>query len=209
MGRHTKLWMKLSTQPDRGQTEDRENFYYNRVSSELHWGIRFPVSCRYRGFDCRNNLFYSQTGEVVYHVAAVAIVYNRLQHSQRFYLGHDDDILCLTVHPLKDYVASAQVRLADESAAGYCRTNRDRFWLAVCVFRLGETQPSTSGTSRPWSVFPCWRDTTAEGCVPWSSQVHSSYRPSFGIMSVNKELFVIANSPFLSIKHHLLSLNYH
>ncbi|XP_028844275.1 echinoderm microtubule-associated protein-like 6 isoform X1 [Denticeps clupeoides] len=63
----------------------------------------------YRGYDCRNNLFYAQTGEVVYHVAAVGVVYNRQQHSQRFYLGHDDDILSLTVHPLKDYAASGQV----------------------------------------------------------------------------------------------------
>lgn len=81
--------------------------------------VLFPVSCRYRGFDCRNNLFYSQAGEVVYHVAAVAVVYNRLQHSQRFYLGHDDDILGLAVHPLKDFVASAQVRLANQNAACY------------------------------------------------------------------------------------------
>lgn len=71
---------------------------------------------RYRGFDCRNNLFYTQTGEVVYHVAAVAIVYNRLQHTQRFYLGHDDDILSLTVHPLKDLVASAQVGVRGRGA---------------------------------------------------------------------------------------------
>lgn len=71
-----------------------------------------PASCRYRGFDCRNNLFYTQTGEVVYHVAAVAVIYNRLQHSQRFYLSHDDDILSLAVHPLKDYAASAQVGIA-------------------------------------------------------------------------------------------------
>lgn len=67
------------------------------------------VCFRYRGCDCRNNLFYTQTGEVVYHVAAVAVVYNRQQHTQRFYLGHDDDILSLTVHPLKDYVATGQV----------------------------------------------------------------------------------------------------
>lgn len=78
-----------------------------------------PVCCRYRGFDCRNNLFYSQAGEVVYHVAAVAVVYNRLQHSQRFYLGHDDDILSLAVHPLKDYVASAQVCPADCSRSRF------------------------------------------------------------------------------------------
>ena len=64
----------------------------------------------YRGYDCRNNLFYTQAGDVVYHIAAVAVVYNRQQHSQRLYLGHDDDILSLTIHPVKDYVATGQVR---------------------------------------------------------------------------------------------------
>ncbi|XP_040207585.1 echinoderm microtubule-associated protein-like 6 isoform X1 [Rana temporaria] len=63
----------------------------------------------YRGYDCRNNLFYTQTGEVVYHVAAVAVVYDRLQHSQRLYLGHNDDILSLAIHPTKDYVATGQI----------------------------------------------------------------------------------------------------
>ncbi|XP_074434711.1 echinoderm microtubule-associated protein-like 6 isoform X3 [Larus michahellis] len=63
----------------------------------------------YRGYDCRNNLFYTQTGEVVYHIAAVAVVYNRQQHTQRLYLGHDDDILSLSIHPVKDYVATGQV----------------------------------------------------------------------------------------------------
>ncbi|KAM9770291.1 LOW QUALITY PROTEIN: echinoderm microtubule-associated protein-like 6 [Menidia menidia] len=72
-------------------------------------GLHLQFVHGYRGFDCRNNLFYSQTGEVLYHVAAVAVVYNRLQHSQRFYLGHDDEILSLALHPLKDYAASAQV----------------------------------------------------------------------------------------------------
>lgn len=64
---------------------------------------------RYRGHDCRNNLYYTQGGEVLYHVAAVAVVYNRQLHGQRFYLGHDDDILSLSIHPLKDYAATGQV----------------------------------------------------------------------------------------------------
>uniref|UniRef100_A0A673H1Y5 Echinoderm microtubule-associated protein-like 6 n=1 Tax=Sinocyclocheilus rhinocerous TaxID=307959 RepID=A0A673H1Y5_9TELE len=72
-------------------------------------GLRLQFVHGYRGCDCRNNLFYTQAGEVVYHVAAVAVVYNRQQHTQRFYIGHDDDILSLTVHPLKDYVATGQV----------------------------------------------------------------------------------------------------
>ncbi|KAL7992619.1 hypothetical protein Chor_016875 [Crotalus horridus] len=71
--------------------------------------IRLHFVHGYRGYDCRSNLFYTQTGEIVYHVAAVGIVYNRQQNTQRFYLGHDDDILCLAIHPLKDYVATGQV----------------------------------------------------------------------------------------------------
>ncbi|KAM7325934.1 hypothetical protein ACRRTK_014412 [Alexandromys fortis] len=71
--------------------------------------LSHPLRFSYRGYDCRNNLFYTQTGEVVYHIAAVAVVYNRQQHTQRLYLGHDDDILSLTIHPVKDYVATGQV----------------------------------------------------------------------------------------------------
>lgn len=85
---------------------------------------------------------------MVYHVAAVAIIYHRLQHSQRFYLGHDDDILSLTVHPLKDFVATAQVR----PGAGLPPTAS---LIGCCVTRWAETQPFTCGTSRLSSVCPC------------------------------------------------------
>ncbi|XP_058847791.1 echinoderm microtubule-associated protein-like 5 isoform X4 [Acipenser ruthenus] len=71
--------------------------------------VRLHFIHGYRGYDCRSNLFYTQTGEIVYHVAGVGVVYNRQQNTQRFYLGHDDDILCLAIHPLKDYVATGQV----------------------------------------------------------------------------------------------------
>ncbi|XP_036887500.1 echinoderm microtubule-associated protein-like 5 isoform X3 [Sturnira hondurensis] len=71
--------------------------------------IRLHFVHGYRGYDCRSNLFYTQIGEIVYHVAAVGVIYNRQQNTQRFYLGHDDDILCLAVHPVKDYVATGQV----------------------------------------------------------------------------------------------------
>ncbi|XP_068183951.1 echinoderm microtubule-associated protein-like 6 isoform X2 [Antennarius striatus] len=72
-------------------------------------GLRLQFVHGYRGYDCRNNLFYTQGGEVLYHVAAVGVVYHRETHSQRFYLGHDDDILSLSLHPLKDYAATGQV----------------------------------------------------------------------------------------------------
>ncbi|XP_061915415.1 echinoderm microtubule-associated protein-like 6 isoform X1 [Entelurus aequoreus] len=72
-------------------------------------GLRLQFVHGYRGYDCRNNLFFTQAGEVLYHVAAVGVVYNRHLHKQRFYLGHDDDILSLALHPLKDYAATGQV----------------------------------------------------------------------------------------------------
>ena len=41
------------------------------------------------------NVFYAMTGEVVYFAAAVGIVYDKSSQTQRFFLGHDDDILCM------------------------------------------------------------------------------------------------------------------
>lgn len=46
----------------------------------------------YRGRDCRSNLHLLPTGEIVYFVAAVVVLYNMEEHSQRHYLGHTDDI---------------------------------------------------------------------------------------------------------------------
>ena len=72
---------------------------------------------RYRGYDCRNNLFYTQSGEIVYHVAALGIVYDRERHKQRFYNAHTDDILCLCIHPVRDVVATGQVNNAGSSSS--------------------------------------------------------------------------------------------
>ena len=41
-------------------------------------------------------------------MAATGIVYDR-QKTQKFYLGHTDDVLCLCLHPIKDIVATGQV----------------------------------------------------------------------------------------------------
>lgn len=51
----------------------------------------------YRGHQCRNNLVYSATNEIVYFVAGVGVVYNTRDHSQRFFLGHNDDIIRLAI----------------------------------------------------------------------------------------------------------------
>lgn len=54
----------------------------------------------YRSTDCRNNIFYTVDGSVVYHAARVGIVYDPLQHKQRFMMEHAEDIVSLTLHPV-------------------------------------------------------------------------------------------------------------
>lgn len=47
----------------------------------------------YRGHQCRNNLYYTAAKEIVYFVAGVCVVYSPREHRQKFYLGHQDDII--------------------------------------------------------------------------------------------------------------------
>uniref|UniRef100_A0A182ITF5 WD_REPEATS_REGION domain-containing protein n=1 Tax=Anopheles atroparvus TaxID=41427 RepID=A0A182ITF5_ANOAO len=70
--------------------------------------LRLDWAYGYRGKDCRSNLYQLPTGEMVYFVAAVVILYNMDEHTQRHYLGHTDDVKSLAVHPNKLLVASGQ-----------------------------------------------------------------------------------------------------
>eukprot|EP00043_Microstomoeca_roanoka_P006737 m.65510 g.65510 ORF g.65510 m.65510 type:complete len:1912 (-) comp13543_c0_seq2:42-5777(-) len=64
----------------------------------------------YRGHDCRNNVFFDASLNVlIHHVAGVAIVTNMETMEQSFYIAHTDDILCLAHHPEDDLIATGQV----------------------------------------------------------------------------------------------------
>lgn len=47
----------------------------------------------YRGTDSRRNLWVLPSGELLYFVAAVAVLYDRDEESQRHYTGHTEDIM--------------------------------------------------------------------------------------------------------------------
>lgn len=72
------------------------------VSLKLEWVYG------YRGKDCRSNVCQLQTGECVYFVAAVAVLFNSDERTQRHYLGHTDDIKSIAVHPDRIRVATGQ-----------------------------------------------------------------------------------------------------
>ncbi|MEQ2178410.1 hypothetical protein GOODEAATRI_013750 [Goodea atripinnis] len=72
----------------------------------------------YRGRDCRSNLYLLPTGEIVYFNASVVVLYNTEEQQQRHYLGHNDDVKCLSVHP--DMVTIATGQVAGNSKDGKC-----------------------------------------------------------------------------------------
>lgn len=86
----------------------------------------------YRGRDCRSNLYLLPTGEIVYFVAAVVVLYNMEEHSQRHYLGHTDDIKCIAIHPNKMIVATGQVAGTNKKEA----MPHIRIWNAVSLATL-------------------------------------------------------------------------
>lgn len=61
----------------------------------------------YRGYDCRQNVYFSDEGAIVYHIAAVGIILNPKDNTQKFFGGlpmvkgggnqHIDDIICLGI----------------------------------------------------------------------------------------------------------------
>merc|ERR1712054_30615 len=71
-------------------------------------GLELDYVHGYRSQDATNNLFYNAAGEVVYSSAAIGIIYNSVEHRQKFYVGHDDDIISLAVSPDRQFVATGQ-----------------------------------------------------------------------------------------------------
>ncbi|KAJ1108721.1 hypothetical protein NDU88_006091 [Pleurodeles waltl] len=68
----------------------------------------------YRGRDCRSNLYVLASGEVVYFIACVVVLYHVQERTQRHYLRHTDCVRCLAVHPDKIRVATGQTAGVDK-----------------------------------------------------------------------------------------------
>uniref|UniRef100_A0A3B3ZKN2 EML-like first beta-propeller domain-containing protein n=1 Tax=Periophthalmus magnuspinnatus TaxID=409849 RepID=A0A3B3ZKN2_9GOBI len=68
----------------------------------------------YRGRDCRANLYFLPTGEAVYFIACVVVLYHINNRTQRHYRKHTDCVRCLTIHPDKVRIASGQAAGVDK-----------------------------------------------------------------------------------------------
>ncbi|XP_046708803.1 echinoderm microtubule-associated protein-like 3 isoform X2 [Silurus meridionalis] len=68
----------------------------------------------YRGRDCRGNLYVLPSGEAVYFIACVVVLYHITRRTQRYYRKHTDCVRCLAVHPNKKFIASGQTAGVDK-----------------------------------------------------------------------------------------------
>ncbi|CAL4071755.1 unnamed protein product [Meganyctiphanes norvegica] len=90
-------------------TNRRESYNPQRKSLDPPSELTLEWVYGYRGRDCRNNVVELPTGEILYFIAAVGVLYHVEEKTQRHYLGHTDDIRCMAVHPNKETIATGQV----------------------------------------------------------------------------------------------------
>ncbi|XP_037293289.1 echinoderm microtubule-associated protein-like 2 isoform X5 [Manduca sexta] len=99
----------------------------------------------YRGKDCRSNLYLLPTGEIVYFVAAVVVLFNVEEQCQRHYTGHTDDVKCLAVHPNKLIIASGQCAGHDRlDARPHVRVWNSVSLATLAVIGAGQMERSVS-----------------------------------------------------------------
>ncbi|XP_026668685.1 echinoderm microtubule-associated protein-like 2 isoform X3 [Ceratina calcarata] len=120
-------------------TSYAETYDLHKVSTPPQNKLKLDWVYGYRGRDCRSNLHLLPTGEIVYFVAAVVVLHNMEEHSQRHYLGHTDDIKCIAIHPNKMVVATGQVCGTDRrDAMPHIRIWNSVSLATVCVIGNGE-----------------------------------------------------------------------
>ncbi|KFM61433.1 Echinoderm microtubule-associated protein-like 1, partial [Stegodyphus mimosarum] len=113
-------------------TEYLQDYSLNKVNNAPSQRLKLEWVYGYRGRDCRSNLYFLPTGEMVYFIASVVVLYNVEDQIQRHYLGHTDDIKCLALHPNKLLIATGQVASIDRRE----RRPHVRIWDSVSLHTL-------------------------------------------------------------------------
>ncbi|CAH1185204.1 unnamed protein product [Phyllotreta striolata] len=101
----------------------------------------------YRGTDSRRNLWVLPTGELLYFVAAVAVMYDRDEETQRHYTGHTEDIQCMELHPSREMVASGQRAGRNRKTQAHIRIWSTETLQTLYVFGMGEFEVGVSAVA--------------------------------------------------------------
>ncbi|XP_054261593.1 echinoderm microtubule-associated protein-like 2 isoform X3 [Macrosteles quadrilineatus] len=120
-----------------------DSYDITKVAPPPHHKLKLDWVYGYRGRDCRSNLYLLPTGEMVYFVAAIVVLYNVEEQSQRHYVGHTDDVKCLAIHPNKLLVATGQTAGHDSrEGRPHIRVWNSVSLSTVCVLGIGEFERS-------------------------------------------------------------------
>ncbi|XP_058270452.1 echinoderm microtubule-associated protein-like 2 isoform X1 [Hemibagrus wyckioides] len=112
----------------------RENYSLDQKVALTDRKLKLQWVYGYRGRDCRSNLYLLPTGEIVYFNASIVVLYNVEEQQQRHYLGHNDDVKCLAIHP--DMVTIATGQVAGTSKDGKLLAPHVRVWDSVSLNTL-------------------------------------------------------------------------
>ncbi|TSN57714.1 Echinoderm microtubule-associated protein-like 1 [Bagarius yarrelli] len=112
----------------------RENYSLDQKVALTDRKLKLQWVYGYRGRDCRSNLYLLPTGEIVYFNASIVVLYNVEEQQQRHYLGHNDDVKCMAIHP--DMVTMATGQVAGTSKDGKLLNPHVRVWDSVSLNTL-------------------------------------------------------------------------
>ncbi|XP_048516709.1 echinoderm microtubule-associated protein-like 2 isoform X2 [Dendroctonus ponderosae] len=125
-----KIFMKGRPVILHAPTDLADSYEITKVSTAPMQRLKLDWVYGYRGRDCRSNLYFLPTGEMVYFVAAVVVLYNVEEQNQRHYLEHTDDIKSLAIHPNKMLVATGQSCSSHDKLNGRAHI---RVWNSVSL----------------------------------------------------------------------------
>jgi len=92
-----------------------KNFVVSKTAGEApKESLRLKYVFGYRAFDTRMNVKYTSEGKIVYHTAAVGVVLDK-ENEQSFFTNHDEDMVCLAIHPNLKIVATGQMAKAGKA----------------------------------------------------------------------------------------------
>ena len=106
---HVSAWKANIVEPTDWLVKYKAQNRYQTVEGSTDVDLELDWIHGYRSFDCRNNLRYNGAGNIVFHAAAIGVVFNKSTGRQGFLQGaHSDDILGLTAHPAGQLFASGE-----------------------------------------------------------------------------------------------------
>lgn len=133
------------------RVKGREHIYHHTAGLDNYTISDLPVSppaaklqlswvYGYYGKDNYKNLHVLPSGEILYFVSTIVVIYNKTANSQRHYTGHADDIKCMAVHPNQWYIATGQVSglSVDQNELGHIRIWDAETLITLAVLALQE-----------------------------------------------------------------------